>query len=107
MTEADAPFPSGTSEDKWRLTRGRHADDVNAEVRDAVDQNGYSLFRIGLSLSGDSKVMEEPHPPSYVVLAIKRFRGGNDGKRNFALVIGRADSSDHSALVVLRPLISI
>ena len=35
----------------FRLTRSRHADDVNAEVREAVDQNGYSLFRTGLSLS--------------------------------------------------------
>jgi hypothetical protein len=51
VTKADAPFPSGTSEDEWRLTRCRHADDVNAEVREAVDQNGYSLFKIGLSLS--------------------------------------------------------
>ena len=51
MTKADAPFPSGASEDERRLTHGRHADDVNAEVQDAVDQNGYSLFRIGLSLS--------------------------------------------------------
>lgn len=42
-------FPSGTSEDEWRLTRSGQADDVNAEVRTAVDQNGYSLFRIGLS----------------------------------------------------------
>jgi hypothetical protein len=50
VTRADAPFPSG-AEDEWRLTRGRHSDDVNAEVRDAVDQNGYSLFRVGLSLS--------------------------------------------------------
>jgi hypothetical protein len=51
VTRADAPFPSGTSEDEWRLTRSRHADDVNAEVREAVDQNGYSLFKIGLLLS--------------------------------------------------------
>jgi hypothetical protein len=51
VTKADAPFPSGTSEDEWRLTRSRQADDVNAEVREAADQNGYSLFRIGLSLS--------------------------------------------------------
>jgi hypothetical protein len=29
----------------------REAGDVNIEVREAVDQNGYSLFRIGLSLS--------------------------------------------------------
>ncbi|MET3845962.1 hypothetical protein [Bradyrhizobium sp. OAE829] len=34
-----------------KLTRSREAGDVNAEVREAVDQNGYSLFRIGLSLS--------------------------------------------------------
>jgi hypothetical protein len=29
----------------------REASDVNAEVRDAVVHNGYSLFQIGLSLS--------------------------------------------------------
>jgi hypothetical protein len=51
VIKADAPFPSDSSEDEWRLTRSRHADDVNAEVRDAVDRDGYSLFRIGLSLS--------------------------------------------------------
>jgi len=51
VTRADVPFPSGTSEGEWRLTRSREAGDVNAEVREAVDQNGYSLFRIGLSLS--------------------------------------------------------
>jgi len=39
-----------TRESEWRLTRSRHADDVNAEVREAVDRDGYSLFRIGLSL---------------------------------------------------------
>jgi hypothetical protein len=51
VTTADAPFPAGASEDEWRFTRSRKAGDVNAEVRDAVDQTGYSLFRIGLSLS--------------------------------------------------------
>jgi hypothetical protein len=51
VTRADVPFPIGTSEDEWRLTRSRHADDVNAEVREAVDRDGYSLFKIGLSLS--------------------------------------------------------
>jgi len=45
------PFPSGTSEDEWKLTRSREAGDVNTEVREAVDRDGYSLFRIGLSLS--------------------------------------------------------
>jgi hypothetical protein len=51
VTDADAPFPSGASEHDWRFTRARAADDVNAEVRDAVDRQGYSLFQIGLSLS--------------------------------------------------------
>ena len=51
MTRADVPFPSGTSESEWRLTRSRHADDINAEVREAVDRDGHSLFRIGLSLA--------------------------------------------------------
>ena len=51
VTRANVPFPSGTSESERRLTRSRHADDVNAEVREAVDRDGYSLFRIGLSLA--------------------------------------------------------
>lgn len=51
VTLAQTPFPTGTSESDWRLARTRDADDVNAEVREAVARNGYSLFRIGLSLS--------------------------------------------------------
>jgi hypothetical protein len=51
VVPVDRPFPSGTNKEEWRLTRGREADDVNAEVREAVDRDGYSLFRIGLSLS--------------------------------------------------------
>jgi hypothetical protein len=51
VMKADAPFPSGTREDEWRLTRVRGSSDVNAEVREAVDRDGYSLFKIGLSLS--------------------------------------------------------
>ena len=51
MTMAQKPFPAGTSESDWRLTRTREAGDVNAEVREAVARDGYSLFRIGLSLS--------------------------------------------------------
>jgi hypothetical protein len=35
-----------------------------------------------------------------------RFQGGDNGKRNFALAFGRAYSSDHSVVVVLRSLIS-
>jgi hypothetical protein len=51
VTSADPPFPDQTSEGEWRLTRSRHSDDVNAEGREAVDHDGHSLFRIGLSLS--------------------------------------------------------
>lgn len=51
VVKADAPFPAGTREDEWRLTRRRDAADVNTEVREAVDRDGYSLFRIGLALS--------------------------------------------------------
>jgi hypothetical protein len=51
VVKADALFPSGTSESEWTLTRTREAGDVNAEVRDSVDREGYSLFKIGLSLS--------------------------------------------------------
>ena len=51
VVKADVLFPSGTSEDEWLMTRSRKAGDVNAEVREAVDKNGYPLFRIGLSLS--------------------------------------------------------
>jgi hypothetical protein len=48
---ADAPLPQSTSEHDWRLGRTREGSDVNAEVREAAERDGYSLFRIGLSLS--------------------------------------------------------
>ena len=51
VISADAPFPCGASEGDWRLTRSREASDVNSEVREAVERDGYSLFRIGLLLS--------------------------------------------------------
>jgi hypothetical protein len=51
VVKADVPFPSGTSEDEWQLTRSREAGDVNAEVREAVDKTATRYFRIGLSLS--------------------------------------------------------
>ena len=51
VTRADAPFPSGASEEDWRLTRSRDASDVHSEVREAVERDGYSLFKIGLLLS--------------------------------------------------------
>ena len=49
LAELDLPYEridAGMS-----FGRTREAGDVNAEVRGAVDKNGYSLFRIGLSLS--------------------------------------------------------
>jgi hypothetical protein len=51
MMRPDVPFPSGARENEWRPTHGRHAGDVNAEVREAVERDGYALSRIGLSLS--------------------------------------------------------
>jgi hypothetical protein len=36
-------------ESEWRLTRSRHVDDVNAEVREAVERDGYARLP-GLSL---------------------------------------------------------
>jgi hypothetical protein len=39
---ADAPFPSGASEGDWRLTRSREASDLNSEVREADQRDGYS-----------------------------------------------------------------
>jgi hypothetical protein len=51
VVKADAPVPTSTREDEWRLTRNRDANDINAEVRAAVDRDGYSLFKIGLWLS--------------------------------------------------------
>jgi hypothetical protein len=50
VISADAPFPSGASGDDWRHTRSREASDVNAEARDTVGRDGYSLFSIRLSL---------------------------------------------------------
>jgi len=51
VISADAPFPPGASEADWRHSRDRDASDVNAEVREAIGRDGYSLFKIGLSLS--------------------------------------------------------
>jgi hypothetical protein len=44
-------FLTAHPEADWRHTRSRDASDVNAEARDAVARDGYSLFRIGLLLS--------------------------------------------------------
>jgi hypothetical protein len=42
VTSADAPFPAGASEADWRHSRSRDANDVNADMREAVDRDGYS-----------------------------------------------------------------
>jgi hypothetical protein len=36
VTKADAPIPEGASEGDCRITRSRPADDVNAQVREAI-----------------------------------------------------------------------
>jgi len=59
VTRAGAPFPDQTSESAWRLTRSRHADDVNAEVREAVDREG-RLFAVSdrIVALGDSGIIK-------------------------------------------------
>jgi len=88
VTKADAPFPSGASEDEWRLTRGRHADDVTAEVQDAVDQNGYSLFRIGLSLSEIPKSWRNPALPRTLFSRSRDFEEETMGKGILLWLLG-------------------
>jgi len=51
VVRAKRPFPLETSKEHWRLTRRREADDVNAEIRNAVDCHGCALFGRGLALS--------------------------------------------------------
>jgi hypothetical protein len=84
---ADAPFPSGTSEDEWRPTRSRRADDVNAEVREAVDQNVYSLFRIGLSLS-EFRNHRNPACPCALFSRSKDFEEETMGKGILLWLLG-------------------
>lgn len=40
-------FPPETSADEWRFTRGRTAEDTNVEVREMIEADGYSLFKVG------------------------------------------------------------
>jgi hypothetical protein len=58
LTKRTAPFPSGTRESEWRLTRSRHSSDLNAKVREALDLDDYSLFRTGLLLLRNSHLMK-------------------------------------------------
>ena len=40
-------FPAETNAEEWRFTRARTADDTNVEVRDMIEADGYSLFKVG------------------------------------------------------------
>lgn len=40
-------FPSQTTPEEWRFTRGRTAKDTNVEVKDMIEADGYSLFKVG------------------------------------------------------------
>jgi hypothetical protein len=69
--------------------------DVDAEYRTLVKVAGESILN---SCSGSRN-------PSIPGAFSPRLRnGGDDGKRNFALAAGRADTGDHSIVVVLRPV---
>ena len=40
-------FPAETTAEEWRFTRARTAEDTNVEVREMIDADGYSLFKVG------------------------------------------------------------
>ena len=40
-------FPSETTPDEWRFSRARTAEDTNVEVREMIEADGYSLFKVG------------------------------------------------------------
>lgn len=47
VIRSDLGFPEETTADEWRFTRARLADDTNVEVRDMIEADGYSLFKVG------------------------------------------------------------
>ncbi|HWU15331.1 MAG TPA: hypothetical protein VN157_15130 [Caulobacter sp.] len=49
VTADGAAFPAGADSQEWRFTRVRERADTNPDVARQVDQNGYCLFKIGLS----------------------------------------------------------
>ena len=51
VLKASDPFPAETRETNWDETRTREDDDVNPDVKAEIEQKGYSLFRINLSLN--------------------------------------------------------
>jgi hypothetical protein len=64
----DGGFPAATSADQWTLTRARAAADTNSDVRDAVEAEGYCLFKIGARFADLDADMERhrsrPSEPS-------------------------------------------
>lgn len=40
-------FPAETTAEEWRFTRARTAEDTNVEVREMIEADGYSLFKVG------------------------------------------------------------
>lgn len=40
-------FPAETTAEEWSFTRARTAEDTNVEVREMIDADGYSLFKVG------------------------------------------------------------
>jgi hypothetical protein len=62
------------------LHRAREASDVKAEVRDAVNQTGYSLFKIGLSLFRNSE-------PKIAGLQDDQYRTPDIAERFFHFVV--------------------
>ncbi|MEO1304100.1 MAG: hypothetical protein AAFV37_03925 [Pseudomonadota bacterium] len=47
MIRKSKGFPPETTADEWRFTRARTAEDTNVEVREMIEADGYSLFKVG------------------------------------------------------------
>jgi hypothetical protein len=60
VTRADAPFSDSACESEWRQPSSRHADDVNAEVRKAVDRGGYAVSDWIVAL-GNSEIIKRSY----------------------------------------------
>ena len=81
--------------------------DLDAEHRPLVDRDIYraalAFERCDLAIQSEISPGFSPEPAVARSLR-EEFDGGDDGTRNFALAAGRADTGDHSAVAVLRPL---
>lgn len=51
VTAGGADFPAEARIEDWRFTVTRERADTNPDVARLVDETGYCLFKIGLSLS--------------------------------------------------------